>query len=98
MYEGGGEEAAPKAERTGLSKLWYNTGKFTKSWDEVAPTIRDTLHVDGDEDQKTHSGGFFTFLAKIYLLYVVYVSGYQMLYRKNSYILTQEANVPKGAS
>lgn len=60
----------------------------------MAPTIKSELHIDNDEDQKTHIGGVVTIIAKFVLLWVIYTGGAKMVMRQSPYLQSNEINVP----
>ena len=66
--------------------LVYMMGKALKNQDEMAPTIKTELHLDYDEDQKSHCGGVLTIIAKFVLLWVIYTNGSKMVMKKNPYL------------
>jgi hypothetical protein len=57
--------------------------KFIRSKDIIAPDGSSQLHIRSDIKQKNIFGGLVSILIQIYILYVAYVRGVQMLTNKD---------------
>lgn len=92
------EQQAPKSVKQKIvekpKSLFYWAAKQLKDQDAVCPSISTEIHIDNDEDQRTHIGGVLTILAKILLLWVIYSGGYKMVTRKSPYLQSNEILVP----
>lgn len=51
------------------------------------------LHLDNNEDQKTHIGGVLTVTAKCLLFYLIYIWARKMVLKINPYIASTEVSV-----
>lgn len=59
----------------------------------VSPNIGSEIHLDNDEDQRSHCGAVLTLMAKFILLWVIYTGGVKMVMKKNPYLQSNEVMV-----
>jgi len=65
----------------GTGSICFNAGKILKSQDDVCPTISSSIHLDGDEEQKTRCGGIVTLVIKMLVIYMVVSNGIVLVLR-----------------
>lgn len=64
-----------------------------KNQDGIAPTINSELHLDNNEDQKTHFGGVLTIFVKIAMFYLIFFGGRKMLFYESQNISSVEVSI-----
>lgn len=71
-------------------KFSRKVSRFVKGQDDLAPTIRSSLHFENDDFQRTHVGGMLTLLGKLILIIIIYTGGKKMIYGEHPYIQSIE--------